>query len=168
MERLFVTFSTSKLKQLESRIQECLDRLSPEQIWWRPSEENNSVANLVLHLTGNVRQWIISSVGGAEDTRERDAEFAARGQEDLRQLRSGLSDTVAQAVQTIEGLSAARLADSVRVQGYDKSVLEVVYHVVEHFSQHTGQIIYITKALQKQDLGFYSHLKSATHGEKTP
>ena len=52
MERLFVTFSTSKLKQLESRIQECLDRLSPEQIWWRPSEENNSVANLVLHLTG--------------------------------------------------------------------------------------------------------------------
>jgi uncharacterized damage-inducible protein DinB len=168
MERLFVTFSINKLKQLESRIQECLDRLSPEQIWWRPSEENNSVANLVLHLTGNVRQWIISSVGGAADTRERDAEFAARGQEDLQQLRSGLSDTVAQAVQTIEGLSAARLADSVRVQGYDKSVLEVVYHVVEHFSQHTGQIIYITKALQKQDLGFYSHLKSATHGEKTP
>ena len=80
----------------------------------------------------------------------------------------GCLDTVAEAVQIIDALSAARLAENVRVQGYEKSVLEVVYHVVEHFSQHTGQIIYITKALQKQDLGFYSHLKSPTHGEKTP
>jgi hypothetical protein len=54
------------------------------------------------------------------------------------------------------------------VQGYDKSILEAIYHVVEHFSLHTGQIIYATKLLRKEDLGFYKHLNHTTHSEKTP
>ena len=168
MERLFVAFSVDKLKQLESRIQECMGRLSPEQIWWRPSDENNSVGNLVLHLTGNVRQWILASVGGASDTRQRDTEFASRGDFDVGEMSRALSETVEQASHIIQDLSAERLTDRVTVQGYDKSVLEVVYHVVEHFAQHTGQIIYITKALRKEDLGFYRHLQSASHTAKTP
>ena len=168
MEQLFLTFSVDKLRQLESRIEECLERLSPEQIWWRPSEENNSVANLVLHLTGNVRQWILSSVGGEADTRDRDAEFAPHAEADIPRLRSSLRATVERAVQIIQGLSAERLTQRVRVQGYDESVLGVVYHVVEHFAEHTGQIIYITKALRKEDLGFYKHLNAAAHTQKTP
>jgi uncharacterized damage-inducible protein DinB len=168
MERLFVAFSIDKLKQLEGRIQECLGRLSSEQIWWRPSEENNSAGNLVLHLTGNVRQWILTSLGGASDTRQRDAEFANQGELDIGEMSRALSDTVEQASQIIQNLSAERLTERVTVQGYDKSVLEVVYHVVEHFAQHTGQIIYITKALRKEDLGFYRHLQAASHTAKTP
>ena len=168
MEQLFLSFSADKLRQLESRIEQCLDRLSPEQIWWRSSEENNSIGNLVLHLTGNVRQWILSAVGGAPDTRERDAEFAARSQANLREVRSRLADTVAQASMLIEGLPAERLAARIQVQGYEKTVLEAIYHVVGHFAEHTGQIIYITKTLRKEDLGFYKHLSAAAHTEKTP
>jgi uncharacterized damage-inducible protein DinB len=168
MDRLFLDFSIEKLKQSESRIHECLDRLSWTQVWWRASEENNSIANLVLHLCGNVRQWIIASIGGRPDTRDRDAEFSARGDIDILELRTALRETVDEAVQVIRNVSAERLLESVRIQSYDKTVLEAIYHVVEHFSLHTGQIIYATKLLRKEDLGFYKHLNLSAHQEKTP
>src|SRR5436190_8927728 len=98
MERLFLSYSVEKLRQLQSRIDYCLERLSPEQIWWRGSEEANAVGNLVLHLNGNVRQWIISSVGGDPDRRDRDAEFNARGDVAAATLRSMLKDTVDEAI----------------------------------------------------------------------
>ena len=168
MERLFIDFSVEKLRQLESRIQHCLTLLTPEQIWWRGSEESNSVGNLVLHLSGNVRQWIISSVGGAPDLRQRDGEFAARGGIPVDQLSKALRDTIDEAIPIIANLSLEKLTATVVVQGYNKSVVEVVYHVVEHFSLHAGQIMYATKLLQKVDLGFYRHLHAPTHGEKIP
>jgi uncharacterized damage-inducible protein DinB len=170
MEDLFLGFSVEKLKQLESRIQDCLKRLSDEEVWWRGSDESNAVGNLVLHLCGNVRQWILSGVGGEQDTRQRDLEFAqvtGVGREDLSEL---LSDTMRRAVEVIRTVPAGKLRSRERfgVQGYETSVLEAIYHVVEHFSMHTGQIIYITKLLRNQDLGFYNHLKCPTHGEQTP
>ena len=168
MDRLFLGYSVEKLRQLESRILDCLDRLSWDQVWWRGAEENNSVGNLVLHLSGNVRQWIISSVGGRPDTRNRDAEFAARGSVDILELRTTLRETVDEAVAVIESLSANRLVEPVTVQGFDRSVLEAIYHAVEHFSMHTGQIIYVTKLLRKEDLGFYKHLGQTAHHQGTP
>ena len=168
MERLFLSYSIEKLRQSEGRIQYCLEKLSPEQVWWRGAEESNSVANLVLHLCGNVRQWIIASIDGQPDRRQRDAEFAARGDISIPELRTMLKGTIDEAVQAIERVTPRRLIQTVRVQGYDKSVLEAIYHVVEHFSLHTGQILYITKLLRKEDLGFYKHLSKPAHDEKTP
>ncbi|HYI94669.1 MAG TPA: DUF1572 family protein [Bryobacteraceae bacterium] len=168
MERLFIDFSVDKLRQLETRIQHCLTLLTLEQIWWRGSEESNSVGNLVLHLSGNVRQWVISAVGGAPDIRQRAGEFAARGGMPADQLIKGLKETMDEAVPLISNLSREKLTATVVVQGYNQSVVEVVYHVVEHFALHAGQIMYATKLLQKVDLGFYRHLHSSTHSEKTP
>lgn len=168
IERLFIDFSVDKLRQLEERIQHCLGLLSAEQIWARGSEESNSVGNLVLHLSGNVRQWIISSVGGSTDVRHRDQEFAARGGVEVAALRNLLKETVDEALDVIRGLTADKLTDTVVVQGYNKSVLEVVYHVVEHFSLHAGQIFYATKLALNVDLGFYRHLPGPVHSEKTP
>jgi uncharacterized damage-inducible protein DinB len=168
MERLFIDFSVEKLRQQESRIQHCLGLLTPEQIWWRGSDESNSVGNLVLHLSGNVRQWIISSLGGAPDSRQRDTEFAARGGVDADMLGRVLKETVDEAIPIIAGITADKLTATVVVQGYNKSVVEIVYHVVEHFSLHTGQIMYVTKLLRKVDLGFYRHLQNPAHQEKTP
>ena len=170
MEHLFLGFSVEKLKQLESRIQECLNRLSEEEIWWRGSNESNAVGNLILHLCGNLRQWILSGIGGEPDTRQRDLEFAkvARpGRDELSQL---LSDTVQKVVTIIAAVPADKLRsrDRFGVQGYETSVLEAIYHVVEHFSMHTGQIVYATKLLRNQDLGFYKHLARPAHGKQTP
>jgi uncharacterized damage-inducible protein DinB len=168
MERIFLDFSVRKLRQLESRIQACLDRLNEDQIWMRGADTQNAVGNLVLHLCGNVRQWILCAVGGQPDTRARDAEFAARGGMPVGELKQRLSSTVDEAATVIESVGAARLAEVVRIQAFDVTVLEAIYHVVEHFSMHTGQIIFATKLFTKEDLDFYGHLKLAAHGDKTP
>jgi uncharacterized damage-inducible protein DinB len=156
----FLTYSASKLGELASRIETCLDELSEEQIWVRGKPSENAVGNLVLHLSGNVGQWIVSAVGGQPDHRVRDAEFLARGSASKAELAARLRSTVEGALQVIGGLSEEQLAARHSIQGYDVSVLEAIYHVVEHFSMHTGQIIFITKLLTTADLGFYRHLES--------
>ncbi len=167
--RIFLEYSVRKLRQLAGRIEDCLGMLTEEQIWARGSESANSVGNLVLHLSGNVRQWIVSAIGGRADIRRRDEEFAARGGVSARGLAGALRDTVNDAATVLEQLPPERLAERIRVQNYDVTVLEAIYHVVEHFSGHTGQIIYATKLLTGKDLGYYRHLNTAAaRGEQTP
>ena len=160
-EEIFLKFSADKLEQLHGRIQDCLQRLTPEQIWTRTSDNENAVANLVLHLSGNVRQWIGSGVAGLPDSRQRDAEFDARAGVSPRELSEILRTTVANAAGIIREVPAARLTERIRPQGHDVTVLEAIAHVVEHFSQHTGQIMLLTKMLTGQDLGYYRHLRGS-------
>jgi len=167
-ERIFLDCSVRRLNQLASRIDDCLGRLDDGQVWFRGGENQNAVGNLVLHLAGNVRQWIVSGVGGSPDLRERDAEFGARGGAGVQELRERLGSTVCEAAAVIAGVPPARLADRLRIQGYDVTVLEAIYHVVEHFAQHTGQIVFATKAATGEDLGYYAHLSKAGHNKQTP
>ena len=169
LDRLFLGYSASKLRQLSGRIGDCLERLTDEQIWLRGNDEQNAVGNLVLHLCGNVRQWIGFGVANQPDIRVRDREFAARGDITSAQLRDRLQGIVEEAAAIIESVPAGRLGEKISVQKYDLTVLEGIYHVVEHFSQHTGQIIFATKLLTGSGMNFYGHLKSAgEHGQKTP
>lgn len=173
-EQLFLEFSTRKLRQLLSRIHVCLDHLDETQIWARAGENSNSIANLCLHLSGNVRQWILHGITGQPDTRFRDEEFAARGGYTKHEVWVRLNETVQQACAAIEQLPPEELSRTVDPQNYDVSVLEAIYHVVEHFAQHTGQILSATKALTGTDLGFYRHLSGAVRpppppaGQETP
>jgi uncharacterized damage-inducible protein DinB len=161
IEEIFITFSADKLEQLHGRIEDCLARLTPEQIWTRNSENENAVGNLVLHLSGNVRQWIASGVAGMPDHRQRDAEFDARGGMAPPELAGLLKNRVAEALRIIREMPAARLTERITPQGHDVTVLEAIAHVVEHFSQHTGQIILLTKMLTGDDLGYYRHLRGS-------
>ena len=166
-DRLFLDYSARKLRQLTGRVEDCLGRLTEEQIWARGAETENAVGNLVLHLSGNVRQWIVAAVGGRPDIRQRDAEFGARGGLTASGLAGRLRGIVDEAAGAIETLAPDRLAERLTVQGYHVTVLEAIYSAVEHFSGHTGQIVYATKLLTGEDLGYYNHLKTA-HAERTP
>ena len=168
LEGIFLDFSIKKLEQLTSRIADCLRKLSEDQIWARESNNQNAVGNLVLHLAGNVRQWIVSGIGGAPDSRDRDREFAAREGYSGAELAGRLRTNVQEAVQVLGRLTYARLGEPLRIQDYDATVLEAIYHVVEHFSQHAGQVMYATKLLTDEDLGYYRHLTLPAHKEKTP
>jgi uncharacterized damage-inducible protein DinB len=160
-DEIFIRFSADKLDQLHGRIQDCLGRLTPEQIWTRNSANENAVGNLVLHLSGNVRQWIGSGVAGLADHRERDAEFDARGGKEPAELSELLNTRVAEVTAIIRAVPAARLTERITPQGHDVTVLEAIAHVVEHFAMHTGQIIFLTKMLTGQDLGYYQHLRGS-------
>lgn len=166
LDRQFLDFSCTKLKELASRIDHCLAALSERQIWAKGGENENAVGNLVLHLCGNVRQWIISGIGGEPDTRQRSGEFAAQGGANGVELREKINETVGRAVEVIRAVSAAQLAERRSIQGYEVTVLEAIYHVVEHFSMHTGQIIFATKNLSGADMGFYQHLSATGYAGK--
>jgi uncharacterized damage-inducible protein DinB len=144
-------------KQSLPRILKCLQRLSEEEIWWRPNPASNSAGNLVLHLCGNVRQWIIAGLGGAEDSRERDREFAEQGPIPREALVTQLRETVREACRVLAKLSNESLTRKYRIQGYRVTGLDAAFRVTEHFGYHTGQIIYITKLQRAQDLKF-THL----------
>lgn len=168
LDQIFIDCSTKKLEQLVSRIRDCLGKLAPDEIWARGNENENAIGNLVLHLNGNVRQWIISGVGGGPDTRVRDTEFAARGGVETAELVGRLEASMHEAVAVLGRVTAGRLAERVTIQKYELTVMEVIFHVVEHFSHHTGQILFATKMLTGEDLGYYKHLHAAAHAEKTP
>ncbi len=137
------------------KIDRCLELLTDEQIWWRANPQSNSIGNLLLHLSGNVRQWIVCGVGGAKDERDREAEFAARNLISRGDLMAGLQQTIVEADAALAKFDAGRLLDRRVIQGLDVTVLDAVFHVVEHFSMHTGQIIMMAKMFAEVDLGFY-------------
>ncbi len=136
------------------RIESCLAELSPAQIWWRPNEACNSVGNLVLHLTGNVRQWIVSGLGGARDNRRREREFSERGPLPRRELAGRIGRTVEQACRVLARLTTEDLNRVRTIQKFQVNGLEAAFHVAEHFSHHAGQIILMTKMLTGKDLKF--------------
>ena len=136
------------------RVTRCLQMLPDGDIWWRPHPTSNSVGNLVLHLSGNVRQWIISGLGGEPDVRERDKEFEEDGPFPRRALLTRLRATVAEAGRVLGGLSERDLGRKLVIQGFRVTGFQAVFHVTEHFAYHTGQIIFVTKLKRGKDLGF--------------
>ncbi|MCI0336014.1 MAG: DUF1572 domain-containing protein [Acidobacteria bacterium] len=145
------------------KIESSLGLLSDEQIWWRPNEASNSIGNLVLHLSGNARQWIIAGIGGAEDARDRQREFAERGQTSKARLFDLLKSTLDEVdevmakveTEVVDSQSDAPLQRVCVPQGFRQTVFDAISHVVEHFGYHTGQIIYITKMLESGRVRFY-------------
>ncbi|HEV2493885.1 MAG TPA: DUF1572 family protein [Terriglobia bacterium] len=141
-------------KRYLPRVTRCLGMLSDDEILWKPHPSSNSVGNLVLHLSGNVRQWIISGLGGQPDIRERDKEFTEVGPLPRRMLITRLRRTVTEASRVLARLSARDLRRQYSIQRFRVTGLEAVFHVTEHFAYHAGQIIFITKLKRGEDLGF--------------
>jgi uncharacterized damage-inducible protein DinB len=134
------------------KIERCVDRLTDEDVWWRPNEASNSIGNLMLHLCGNVSQWIIEGIGGRPYDRHRQEEFDTRTPIPAGELLRRLRAVVKEADEVLGDVTGQSLLHQRHIQGYDVTTLDAIYHVVEHFSMHTGQIILITKARSAENL----------------
>ena len=155
----FLAFSRSKLMdEFWPRMQTCVAPLTDQQVWWRPNDASNSVGNLLLHLNGNVNQWLVAAFDRSDPARNRPAEFAARDGASATDLLRQLGSTLDQVSVILGRLTDAELTATYQIQGDTVTGLHAVYHVVEHFGLHYGQIIYITKLIRGQDLGFYREL----------
>lgn len=137
------------------KIERCVEKLTDDQVWWRPNPESNSIGNLLLHLSGNARQWIVSGLGGATDQRQRQSEFDERKVVPRDELLRILRTTITEVDNVLAGFEPARLLDRYPIQGTEASALAAIFHVTEHFSMHTGQIILLTKLLAGVDMHFY-------------
>jgi len=143
------------------RLIDCLAQLSEEEIWWRPNEASNSVGNLLLHLCGNMRQWIISGLGGAADIRKREKEFSERGPIARDLLRDQLQRTFRESCAVLARVKPGDLTRRHRIQEFDVTGYQAAAQVEEHVAYHLGQIIYVTKLKRAKDLGL-THLPSAS------
>ena len=138
------------------RITRCLEELTEEQVWQRPNASSNSVGNQILHLCGNIRQWIVTGLGGLPDQRKRAEEFAATGGEEKAELLGRLSRVVADSKTVINKLTEEDLLRERPVQAFHHDGVFILTHVTEHLSYHTGQIIFWVKALKDKDLDLYA------------
>jgi uncharacterized damage-inducible protein DinB len=136
----------------------CLENMTDDQIWWRPNEQSNSAGNLVLHLCGNLKQWIVSGLGGSKFRRDRDAEFATREHVPKAELIAEIEAVVREVENEFRKFPTGQLLVRYPIQAYRVSALQAIYHVVEHFSYHLGQILYIYKLQTATDPGFYRDL----------
>jgi len=153
--REFRGYAASKLAEHFAQVRRCAGLLSDEQLWFRPNEHSNSVANLLLHLNGNVGQWILGGLGGQAFERHRQAEFDARGPIPRGPLLDTLEKTVSAACELIGAASADALMRTYRIQEYEVSGVAAIFHVVEHFAFHTGQIVTTAKWLLDVELSLY-------------
>jgi len=138
------------------RIEKALAELTEAEIWQRPNPQSNSVGNLLLHLSGNITQYILSSLGGLPDHRVRDEEFAAKGGSSKAELLDKLRNTVNQATQIIRTSSREEMLRKRVVQGFEMSGIAIAVHVCEHYSYHTGQIAFWVKLLKNKGLNYYA------------
>lgn len=162
----FITACVEYFEENTKKLISCLNELDEPEVWKRPNENSNSAGNLILHLCGNIRQYIISSIGHLPDTRERDKEFSAIDGYSKKELINKLSETVDEALNIIRNVSAEELLRKRQVQSYFLSGINIIVHVTEHYSYHTGQIIFWTKMLKNKDLGFYAGLNLNARNEQ--
>ena len=142
-------------EEYRTKLRRVLDALPVDAVWWRADDASNSIGNLLLHLSGNVRQWIVGGVGRQPVTRHRAEEFSARHERDLEELWALIDMTLADADEVLAKLPANALLEKRTIQARDVTVLEAIFHVVEHFSMHLGQIIYIAKIRAPGAIRFY-------------
>ena len=157
----FLEFSRKKLlEQYWPRLRRALESLTDEQVWWRPNAASNSIGNLLLHLNGNVWQWMVASFNRLPDERDRPAEFNTRHGLTRTALLEHLSHTMNEAGNVLSRLTPSDLLQTYQIQGYTVTGIDAVYQVIEHFGMHYGQIVYITKMLTDKDQEFYKELTS--------
>jgi len=151
-------FSRRVAEESVPRIKKCLSLLDEEEVWHQPNEILNSVGNLILHLCGNARQWIISGIGGQADERDRDAEFQSKGHISKVDLIVMLDQLLADIDPVLRHVQPDTLLEVRPVQAFQESVLSMLVHVIEHFSYHTGQITFLTKSLKNVDTAYYGNV----------
>jgi Protein of unknown function (DUF1572) len=160
----YIAAARHSLNQSLEKIQHCFDQLDDSHMGWRPFEEQNSLTNIILHLCGNLGQWIISGAGGAPDARDRPAEFSQREAMPKEELLSRLTSAVQQADGILAGLNVQTLIESRRIQGFDTTVLAAIFNSVSHLTGHVHQIVYITRWLLREKYKFHWAPKSAEQG----
>lgn len=152
----FISQCVHSIEENTRRIEKCLGEIEEAHIWKYPNNTSNSFGNILLHLSGNIRQYIISALGEIIDNRERDKEFSTREGFTKSELFNKLITTVQEATGIIRQMDEDSLIKIYPVQGFNLSGIGIIIHVTEHYSYHTGQVAFWAKQLINKDLGFYA------------
>ena len=164
----YIAATRHSLNHSLSKIKHCLGQLDDSHMGWRPFEEQNSITNIILHLCGNMRQWIISADGSAPDIRNRPAEFAERQSLPKTELLSRLTEVVSEANRVLAGLPPEKLLEPRTIQATDTNVLAAIFDSVSHLVGHTHQIVYVTRLILREKYKFQWEPKTVEQGGPPP
>lgn len=156
-----------RMRENTDKVMACLGHFDDETVWHRANENSLAIGNQLLHLSGNITQYILSSLGGRSDARERDLEFNARSGWTKEELTRRFLGVVENAMQVIEQCSETEWLRHRHVQGFHLSGIGIALHVVEHYSYHTGQIVARTKERINRPMGFYDGIDLNTKNNAT-
>ncbi len=159
------TETDRRLAASVAKIRHCIDQLSDDQLWWRPTESMNSIGNLILHLSGNLRQWIVAGVGGAIDKRNRPEEFSERGPIARDDLLALLDLAVNDSREALDGITAESLLRPLRIQGFELTALGAIFDSIPHFGGHTQEIVNLTRQQLGDSYRFEWTPSTAEEGE---
>lgn len=168
VDEAFVQCTRSGLAKGLYKIKHCLAQLDDRQVWHRPRPDMNSIANILLHLCGNLRQWIIAGAGGSPDVRNRPAEFADRSMRPKAELFAELERVIAQCDEVLAHLEPGSLLQIRRVQGYELQMLAAIFDAVSHLQGHVQEIIHMTRALKGDGYRFDFIPKGKEQGGAEP
>ena len=155
---LFIQETIHYLELNPPRIENCLNRLTEGQIWQKPNAVSNSIGNLILHLCGNMTQYVIAGLGKSPDLRERSKEFSITEGFTKKELLEKFNAVTSEAIVILKNTTPEALLEVRKVQGFDMSGIGILLHVTEHYSYHVGQIALLTKLMVAEDLGFYADM----------
>jgi len=152
----FLAYASTRLHQSQKTITACLDKLTDDQQHHRNGDHENSILNLLLHLEGNMRQWILHGIANQPDIRQRDEEFTLTPSITPTAARASFNRTLDESAAVIAALSPDRLLEVIDPQPTsvwrNLTILESIFKVIGHVEMHTGQIILLTKQLAATDL----------------
>jgi hypothetical protein len=134
-----------ELNSAMERIEHCLGQLTDGQVWRRSQPGLNSIGNLILHLCGNLRQWVVAGVGDAPDIRNRPAEFAEQRLVPKEELIRSLEAVVEEAKRILIAVDARQLTEVRRIQGFDVTGATAIFDSIPHFRGHTQEIVHMTR-----------------------
>lgn len=161
----FKSQALHRLDESSTMAFKCMAGFTDEEVWQRPNAASNSMGNIILHLCGNMSQYVVASLGESPDARNRELEFSTTSGYSGKQLVKKLSDTVSRVKSIIEECTEEQLLQKRKVQGFELTGVGIVIHVVEHYSYHVGQIAFWAKIVKEKDLGFYDGIDLNTPNE---
>jgi uncharacterized damage-inducible protein DinB len=155
---LIKEFDKRVFEESYERIYKCLSMIEERDLWRSPAQNIPPIGNMILHLCGNARQWILSGIGNKPDNRERDQEFVIQANIKKSELIFLLQNLKVNIRQTLDEMDSSFLQSQHAIQGFDVSGFSIVVHVIEHFSYHTGQITTLTKWLTQKSTDYYGDI----------
>ncbi len=141
----FKTETLNLLDQSMIKIRNCFRQLPQDAVWWRPTDNDNSIGNLILHSCGNLRQWGINGILEQTDNRQRAEEFSNDVDVSKDALLNLCDVTINACRDTITQLTDTDLLSTRRIQGFEVTILTAILHTTTHFAGHTHQIVLLTR-----------------------
>lgn len=127
-------------------------QLSDENLLWKYGEENNNIAQIVKHLSGNMlSRWTnFSTEDGEKEWRDRESEFVdpPSSKKEMLEIWNKGWDCLFLALNSIKDFD---FDVKIKIRNESHTIIEAINRQLAHYSNHVGQIVLLGKIIKGKD-----------------